>query len=334
MLPYSILPYCLETTKSNAQQTKIITIDDAIAIALQNNNSLKATALNVQSANALKATAKELPKLDLSAQLGQYNSTRFDQLFQISQNIPFPSLFGARSNKIKADVRRQELNRAITKNELTKEVRSYYYQMEYLLYNRSRLRYLDSLYGEFIRVAKVRFSAGDVKKIEISTVETKKGEINLLLQQNETYLANAQENLKILLNISDHLIIPVINYSPMQAKTIIDTTAIANHPTISTIYQDMEVAEASKKIERAQGLPDFTLGYTNQSLIGTQMVNAQERYFGSGNRFSSVNLGIAIPLSFGATKARIRSLDFQQQALAAESQNETAGANSTVTECY
>jgi hypothetical protein len=28
--------------------------------------------------------------------------------------------------------------------------------------------------------------------------------------------------------------------------------------------------EKSKKVERSQGLPDFTIGYVNQSLIGFQ----------------------------------------------------------------
>lgn len=306
----------LGSTQVNGQQP--MNVEQAIAIALKNNNSLKAASLNLQSANALKPTASELPKLEVNAQLGQYNSTRFDQMFQVSQNIPFPTLFGAKANKIKAEIKRQEVGIAIAENELIKEVRSHYYQMEYLLYNQSRLKYLDSLYGEFVKVAAVRFKAGDIKRVEISTAESKRGEINLLLQQNETDLAHAGENLKALLNVTEQPYIVVSNYAPMQAKTLIDSAIIAENPNLKALYQDMEVVEASQKVERAQGLPEFTVGYTNQSLIGMQNVNGQERYFGAGNRFSSVNLGIAIPLTYGATKARIRSLALQQQALAAE----------------
>ena len=61
------------------------------------------------------------------------------------------------------------------------------------------------------------------------------------------------------------------------------------------------------------GLPDFSLGYTNQSLIGFQTVNEQERYYGSGNRFSAATVGVSIPLTFGATKARIQSLEYEKQ---------------------
>src|SRR5690606_32421453 len=94
------------------------------------------------------------------------------------------------------------------------------------------------------------------------------------------------------------------------------------HPLIQSLYQDALIAEQTKKVERAQGLPDFTLGYVNQSLIGFQTVNGQEKFFNSANRFSSVNIGIAIPLTFGATKARIKSLDYQKQAAEANARQQ------------
>ncbi len=33
----------------------------------------------------------------------------------------------------------------------------------------------------------------------------------------------------------------------------------------------------------------------------------REKYFNCGNRFNSVNIGVAIPITYGATKARIKS---------------------------
>ena len=300
-------------------QTRTITIHDAIQIALENNNAIKAGELSIQSAQALKPTAGELPKLDLNAQLGQYNSIHFDQAIQLSQNIPFPSLFGARKGKINAEIKKKEWNKAITENELKKEVRSYYYQIEYLLHNKTRLEYLDSLYGEFIRVATVRYNAGDIKKIEISTAETKKGEINLLLLQNEIYLGNAHQNLKTLLNTSDSFIIAQNEqYQPLRASELLNTATVAEHPSVQTLYQDMVIAEQSKKVERRQGLPDITLGYSNQSLIGFQTIDGQEKFFNSGNRFSYGSVGIAIPLTYGATRARIKSLEYQKRSSEAE----------------
>jgi hypothetical protein len=62
----------------------------------------------------LKKTAGELPKLDFNAQLGQYNSTKFDQSFQVSQTIPFPSLFGAKKQLINAEIKGKELQKNLS----------------------------------------------------------------------------------------------------------------------------------------------------------------------------------------------------------------------------
>jgi len=309
-----IIPLLLSSQYVSAQTTKPLTVNEAVSIAVQNNNGVKAQSLTLLSAETLKPTARELPKLDFNSQLGQYNSVNFDQAFQLSQNIPFPTLFGAKKGLIDAEIKRKGWDREITINELKAQVRSYYYQTEYFLYNKSKLQYLDSLYNEFIRIAALRFKTGEAKKIEINTAE-----IKLLLQQNEVLLGNAHRSLQTLLNTSDSLAISLPEqYVPLQANMLIDSRAINYHPLLQALYQDILVAEQSKKVERAQGLPDFTVGYINQSLIGYQNINSQERFYGAGKRFNVVNIGIAIPLTFGATKARIRSLDYQKQAAQAQ----------------
>lgn len=298
----------------NAQQGNPLTVQQATQIALENSYLIKSKDLDIQSTEALKPTSKELPKMNVDAQLGQYNSRKFDQSFAISQTIPFPTLFKARKELINEQIKGKQINKEISANELAKQVRTYYYQIEYLQYNQSKLKNLDSLYNDFIRIATVRFKAGDIKKIEINTAETQKGEINLLLKQNEMYLANAYKNLKTVLNTSEDIAVPSDqNYQPLKADYVLDSSTIAKHPLVKAFYQEMEIAEKNKNVEKSQGLPEFTIGYTNQSLIGFQNVNGMEQYFNSGNRFHSATIGVSIPLTFGATKARMQSFDYQKQ---------------------
>lgn len=301
---------------ANAQTKKVIGVAEAINIALQNNGSIKANELEVKSAQSLRKTAGELPKLDFNAQLGQYNSIKFDQSFQAGQTIPFPTLFGAKKELINAEVKGRELQSEITILELKNQVRTYYYQIQYLGHNQKQLLRLDSLYNDFIKVAELRYKTGDTKKVDISTAQARQGEINLLLKQNEVHLQNAYQSLQALMNtVEPFEISDDVEFKPLQISALLDSSAVANHPAIKALYQDVLIAEQTKKVEKAQGLPDFTVGYVNQSLIGFQTINGQEKYFNSGNRFSSVNIGIAIPLTFGATKARIKSLDYQKQAV-------------------
>ena len=197
-----IVMFLFSAINTNAQ-TKNISVDEAIDIALQNNYLIKAKGLDIKASESLKKTANELPKLDFNSQLGQYNSIKFDNAFQLSQNIPFPTLFGAKKALNQAEIKGKVWEKEISINELKSQVRSYFYQIEYLQYNKTKLQYLDSLYNEFIRVAALRYKTGDTKKIEISTAETKKGEINLLLQQNEAYLQNAYQILQLIVNTNE-----------------------------------------------------------------------------------------------------------------------------------
>ncbi|WP_262150721.1 CusA/CzcA family heavy metal efflux RND transporter [Chryseobacterium foetidum] len=297
-----------------AQQRSTLTVEQATQMALTNNDLMKSKDFDIKSTEALKPTAKELPKMNIDAQLGQYNSRKFDQSFAISQTIPFPTLFKARRDLINLQIRGKQISREISENELAKQVRTYFYQIEYLQYNQSKLKNLDSLYNDFIRIATVRFKAGDIKKIEINTAETQKGEINLLLKQNEVYLMNAYKNLKTVLNTSENIAVAFDkNYQPLKADYVLDSSAIGKHPTVKAFYQEMEIADRYKNVEKSQGLPEFTIGYTNQSLIGFQNVNGMEQYFNGSNRFHSATVGVSIPLTFGATKARMHSFDYQKQ---------------------
>ncbi|WP_223608896.1 CusA/CzcA family heavy metal efflux RND transporter [Chryseobacterium sp. OSA05B] len=296
-------------------QTRQISVDQAVEMAAENNLVLKSKDLNIKSAEALKGTAKELPKLNFEAQLGQYNSPKFDQSFAISQSIPFPTLFKARRELITENIKARQIDKEVSANELTKQVRTYYYQIEYLQYNKFKLKDLDSLYQDFIRIATVRFKAGDIKKIEINTAETQKGEINLLLKQNEVYLNNAYKNLKTLLNTSENFEVPFkSDYEPLKTENILDSSSVANNPTVKAFYHEMEMAEKNKNVEKSQGLPEFSLGLTSQSLIGLHTKNGQEKFYNAGDRFNSFSVGVAIPLTFGATKARMQSLEYEKYA--------------------
>ncbi|AZB09046.1 CusA/CzcA family heavy metal efflux RND transporter [Chryseobacterium sp. G0162] len=295
-------------------QSRPISAEEAVQMAINNNLTLQSKDLSIKSAEALRPTAKELPKLSFDAQLGQYNSPKFDQSFAISQSIPFPTLFKARKELINENIKSRQIDKEVTINELIKDVRTYYYQIEYFQYNKEKLTNLAGFYDEFIRIATVRFKAGDIKKIEINTAETQKGEIDLLLRQNEVYLNNAYKNLKTLLNTSENLEVPFnTNYEPLKAENVLDSSVVANNPTVKAFYQEMEIAEKNKKVEKATGLPDFSLGYTNQSLIGFHTINGQENFYDSGKRFQSATVGVAIPLTFGATKARMQALEYDKQ---------------------
>lgn len=299
----------------NAQEKKTIEIEEALQIALQNNGSLKAKNLEVEASKSLIKTAGEIPKLNFNAQLGQYSSAEFDQSFQISQTIPFPTLFGAKRNLLKSEVKSKELEVELSTLDLKNQVWTYFYQIQFYQHNQRQLKYLDSLYINFIEVAKLRFKVGDIKKVEISSAEVKKGEINLLLRQNEVYLINAYKSLKAVMNTPESFIIKEEKeFKPLLVSSTLNSSAIEDHPTVKALYQEALIAEQNKVVEKAKSLPDLTLGYTNQSLIGYTEIGGVDVFHGAEKRFQIATIGVTIPL-FTATKAKIKAFDFNKKSL-------------------
>src|SRR5690606_22663812 len=165
---------------------------------------------------------------------------------------------------VNEQVKGKEWLKRLSENELKDQIRTYYYQLEYLEHNATTLARLDSIYVDFIKIAALRYRTGDTKKIDISTAETKQGEIRLLYEQNEVLRTNAYQSLKNLLQIeADFSISSASGYQPLAIDNVLDSSLISNHPQIQTLYQEAKIAEQNKKVERAKGLPEFTIGYNN-----------------------------------------------------------------------
>jgi cobalt-zinc-cadmium resistance protein CzcA len=89
---------------------------------------------------------------------------------------------------------------------------------------------------------------------------------------------------------------------------------VSNNPLVSFYNQQIDVAENERKVAAAQLLPDITLGYFNQSFIGTgQTINGTQTPFDSGDRFTGVQLGLSIPLWSKPHTAKIKAAKIQKQ---------------------
>lgn len=315
---------------SNAQT---IDVDEAIEIALRNNTEILSKDLAIQSAQRMSKAAFELPKTAFNFQYGNTDGFEYNDGMQVSQEVPFPTRFGAQKRLAEAHVKREELARAVTVNELKRQVRGHFYQLAYLTHTAAVLKSLDSIYADFIRVAELRYKTGEIGKLDVHTAVTKKGEIFLLVQENEVSRQNAYKSLKTFMQVQEDFMIETpSDDEPLLLSPSIEGPSVGHHPRIRALYQDVRVAEQRKKVERANALPDFTVGYNNISLIGMHSKNGVEQFYGRDQRFSFFDVGIAVPLAFGASQAKIRALDLQTQSLEAdakwqEQQLETELAN-------
>ncbi len=305
---------------ANAQSP--LTIDNAINTALKNNLELQSQQLNVQSSASLKKSVFELPKTNVNFQFGQYNSINQDKAFQINQGIPFPSYYSARSGLYKAELEGSQLQQQASASEIKAQVQYWFYQLLYLQNAKKQLQSLDSLYNDFVKAAGIRYNSGETNILEKTTAETKRGQLLQLLKQNETEAVIAYASLKNLMNTHEDFTVSASGeFQPLTISGSFDTTLVANNPSLKVLYQQAVIAEQNKKLESASVLPDFNVGYFNQSLIGTQTVNGADVYFDGSKRFQGFNVGISVPLTFFSNSAKIKSLEFRRQALQKEADN-------------
>ena len=138
-------------------------------------------------------------------------------------------------------------------------------------------------------------------------------EIKNQLQQTTADIGILNQRLQTLLNV-DYVLIPadtVLRRSGFIALS--DTSAVSSNPSLGYTQQQVEIARIEKNLERSRMMPDFNIGYFSQTMQGTQDVDGIPRTFGTGDRFTGIQAGIAIPLWFAPYTSKTKAAKIKQQ---------------------
>jgi cobalt-zinc-cadmium resistance protein CzcA len=324
-----------------SQAQSPLTAPQAVTQALQTNGTVLAGQRALEAQQAIRRTAYDYGRTTVQASYGQYNSQNRDNQFTVSQSLALPGVYRSAAGLADARIAGQQAQLAQVQAELRRQVRLNYEQAVHARHRLRVLRGQDSVYTEFLRSANLRFKTGEAARLEPATALVQQGEIRTQLLAARTDFRVAQRQLQALLQVpnavqvADSLLRPL---SLMGAAQLADTTAPAladtlltlNNPRARTLAQQVAERRAETRVARAAGLPEFTVGYFNQSIIGYQRLDAAgtERYFGPGSRFQGVQAGVAVPLLRGPQKARVQAARLQEQvaqANLARYQTEAAG---------
>ncbi|MBC7892968.1 MAG: CusA/CzcA family heavy metal efflux RND transporter, partial [Sphingobacteriaceae bacterium] len=289
-----------------------LALGDAVQTALQRNSGVEAARREVEVGRTLRGTVREVPKTGISALLGQYNSYKFDQNLSISQTFPAPGVFRARSQLADATLRSGELQLSLTETELAYQVKAAWYEWAYFSELQRFFRQQDSLYGAFARAASVRFRTGETGSLEQTIAQTRLRQVQTQRRQNEADLGIARRRLQTLLQTEA---LPNLRADSLTARPLprVDTAGFAANPVLLFFTQQVRLAEAEKALQQAARLPDFTLGYFNQSLIGTPKSGNSTDAATALNRFQGVQVGIGIPIFGKPYRARIQAAELTRQ---------------------
>ncbi len=274
----------------------------AVDTALANNLLVKNERLKSEYQKQLIKTAANAPQTMVTGEYGQINSRFYDNRFVVNQSVNFPTVYSNQKSVLREEWRSSVLNVAVKELELKRQVMQVFFSLLYLNEKKKLLQQNDSLYAEFLRKANLRFVSGESNTLEKTTAEIQRGQIAIQLNQLNTDLELLQLQFQLLLNTTT-VFVPTDDFKVSQLETV-DTSSVDKHPSLRLLYQQKLVSLRNIKYEKSRLLPDLNFAYNNMSMIG---YGADEKLYDRSVRFQSGQIGIGIPVFYGAQKARINS---------------------------
>lgn len=277
----------------------IISLDEAVQTALQNNRNLKNEKLRSDYAKALiKTSNADIPQTAVTADYGQINSAYNDMKFGISQSIAFPTVYQKQKNLHSEEWKKSQLNVSLKEFELKKAVSQSYFQMVYWKDKEKLLNETLQLYTQFLDKARLRLKAGESNILEKTTASNQKSAIEIQLKQVQQEIKTLQLQFSWLLN-SETEYLPLENSRP-----VLLLQENASHPLLHVLEQQKTVAGKQTEVEKSRLLPGLQIGYNLNSFKG---MGPDDKLYSATPQFHSVMVGVGIPIFSGGQKARIHA---------------------------
>jgi cobalt-zinc-cadmium resistance protein CzcA len=283
------------------QAQEQITLDKALTRAVNNNRALKSEKLRSDYRQLLIKTAAEIPNTEIVGETGHINSAYNDTRLGITQTIAFPGVYKKQKQVYTEEWKAAVLNTGLKEFELKKAVTQVFYNILYLREKEAMLQKSDTLFREFYSRANLRLQHGESNILEKATAETQQAALAMQLKQLRGEIGVNLLELQLLLNSED-----AVEPHSVEKKLqpFFSPESIAGNPELQFLQQHSKIAQAQAALEKAKLMPDLTIGYFNNSFTGMGPDNI---LYSSGDRFSSIQLGLGIPIFMGSQRARIKA---------------------------
>jgi cobalt-zinc-cadmium resistance protein CzcA len=299
---FSLLP------NSRAQaQAAPLSLQDYINMALQHNLNVRTASLEVEQGKAMTRSSFDPGKANLMLTQDPTSGGNIDNALGITQSFALPGLYKHQKNVLRQQTLLAERSQQLTRAEVIRDVKTAYYNYVYGMAKIKVLDYLDSVYLDFSRKAEVRQRTGETSNLERLTAQNKYQEIQLLRKEAQAELNIYELSLQQLINTGDAVTIREDSLHPIPFLPAADTAAGGQHPLLDYYDQHIRLAGSKVKLERARMLPEITLGYNHQLIIGGfNPANIDRKYF-PGTRIAGFQLGLGLPLFMGSYKAKVNA---------------------------
>lgn len=287
-------------------QQKVLTLQQCIEMAMRQNYALQVSDKSIERAKALQGTAWDLDKMDVSLSQDPTSGGSPDNAISISQSIEFPTYYIARHKQLKAEVQAEKSKQNVLKASLASEITSVYYQ---LVYEKQRIKLLaqqDSVLTHYRQLAVKRFQAGETRRLEVLSAERmlKENQMEKIAALSES--ENVRQQLAKLLNIDSLSLEP----ADTELRPIDFVQVSYNYQqTLEGMYANdrLTIAEKALAVAKNGYAPSLSLSLRNQLVLSDWNPYHQERTKFDGGNFMGFEVGVGIPLFYGASKAKVKA---------------------------
>ena len=236
------------------------------------------------------------------------NSTFVDQHYSISQSFS-PFKYASQRKLNDAGIIKSEYLLALNSKQLEFEIRAQWNELLLLNEQLKLMLVQDTLFAKFAKIAEYRYAAGESSFIEKSTAEIRQLEFEQELSMLYTRISNQKKSLQLMLNMKNEFSVEEQDLLIKSRTLDADTSLINEHPNLKIALQEVALAEQSKQVEKAMLMPDFRVGYFNQSM--DQHIGSDGFVYNKTPKFQGVTVGLSVPLFFGAQKASVKMAETQ-----------------------
>ncbi len=288
-----------------AQQGKNMTLKQCIDIGLTNNYGIKAAEKSVERAKAMQGSAWDLDKTEISLAQDPTSGGGPDNALSLTQQMDFPTVYVAKGKLLKAETQAERSKAEIAKQQLRADIASVYYQLVYKQALIGILQTQDSVIARFCSIAAKRHEAGEARKLERLTMDRKLMDNRHELLQARNDYATLQKQMMSLMNVAE----PMLPAESRLEALKLDVSEFNFSNTVEGQYAQDKIAVADRAVTLAKNgfAPSLSLSLRDQLVISSWNPYHQDRSRFSGGNFMGFEVGIGVPLFFGATKAKVRA---------------------------
>jgi cobalt-zinc-cadmium resistance protein CzcA len=293
--------FLLITVSSHAQeQAQSISLENAIAIALENNKGLKAHFLATEQSKALIPSAYTIDQTSIFYEYDENNIADNGHplnVFGIAQDFNFPTVYTSQRKVNVLNSSIFETTYQIQRINLSREVSQTYQTILYVLNKKHYYQVIDSIYADLVKATETQYRLGGIKHLEKLNADARQQGILINTHKLEYDLKIYLDKLHALLQTDTLYEVPYQELIKLEPAD-----GFSEHPCMMMMQQNVELNQAMVKAEKNRLLPDIKLSYFNGS-----------NKFENSEHYNGYLFGIGVPVFFGESRSRIKAGKIAEQ---------------------